>query len=314
MATYTALAPLFTDIANAIRSKTGETGTITANSFPSWVANLGRGSGSAGSYDNLNSLFTDIATELRDRLSITDKIIASDFPEKILQISLGTPLNDLSIGTLVYMNYGSYGRTAFRIIHKGKPSSEYDDSCNGVWLQINTAIKVGAYSSSGRNNFVTSDYKTICDNAINNLDTNIQSKVKTVKIPYLNGNGNNYTYLYGSDGLEMKFFPLSMVEFGTDSSISSSLIPADGYSCDYYSGIGDKKSEKRLWEDEYGDTITGTILTRGPRIDNNYTVLAIDHNDAWGWCNSYDKSLIYSVHTCIMPFDVTVDDNYDIMA
>lgn len=34
MAEYTALAPLFTDIANAIRSKTGETGAITANSFP----------------------------------------------------------------------------------------------------------------------------------------------------------------------------------------------------------------------------------------------------------------------------------------
>lgn len=34
MAEYTALAPLFTDIANAIRSKTGETGQITANQFP----------------------------------------------------------------------------------------------------------------------------------------------------------------------------------------------------------------------------------------------------------------------------------------
>ena len=40
MAEYTALAPLFTDIANAIRSKTGETGTITANSFPDKINNL----------------------------------------------------------------------------------------------------------------------------------------------------------------------------------------------------------------------------------------------------------------------------------
>lgn len=37
MAEYTALAPLFTDIANAIRSKTGETGAITANSFPAKI-------------------------------------------------------------------------------------------------------------------------------------------------------------------------------------------------------------------------------------------------------------------------------------
>ena len=39
MAEYTALAPLFTDIANAIRSKTGETGAITANSFPEKILN-----------------------------------------------------------------------------------------------------------------------------------------------------------------------------------------------------------------------------------------------------------------------------------
>ena len=40
MAEYTALAPLFTDIANAIRSKTGETGAITANSFPDKILNF----------------------------------------------------------------------------------------------------------------------------------------------------------------------------------------------------------------------------------------------------------------------------------
>ena len=40
MAEYTALAPLFTDIANAIRSKTGETGAITANNFPDKIANI----------------------------------------------------------------------------------------------------------------------------------------------------------------------------------------------------------------------------------------------------------------------------------
>lgn len=40
MAEYTALAPLFTDIANAIRSKTGETGQITANQFPDKITSI----------------------------------------------------------------------------------------------------------------------------------------------------------------------------------------------------------------------------------------------------------------------------------
>ena len=43
MAEYTALAPLFTDIANAIRSKTGETGAITANNFPEKIIGLNTG-------------------------------------------------------------------------------------------------------------------------------------------------------------------------------------------------------------------------------------------------------------------------------
>ena len=45
MAEYTALAPLFTDIANAIRSKTGETGAITASSFPQEINNISNNGG-----------------------------------------------------------------------------------------------------------------------------------------------------------------------------------------------------------------------------------------------------------------------------
>lgn len=48
MAEYTALAPLFTDIANAIRSKTGETGAITANSFPDKIISISKSFGGFG--------------------------------------------------------------------------------------------------------------------------------------------------------------------------------------------------------------------------------------------------------------------------
>ena len=56
MAEYTALAPLFTDIANAIRSKTGETGQITANSFPQTIASL-QVSKSLSLVDSIDSTF-----------------------------------------------------------------------------------------------------------------------------------------------------------------------------------------------------------------------------------------------------------------
>ena len=56
MAEYTALAPLFTDIANAIRSKTGETGAITASSFPQTITSL-QGSKPLSLIDSIDSTF-----------------------------------------------------------------------------------------------------------------------------------------------------------------------------------------------------------------------------------------------------------------
>lgn len=100
MAEYTALAPLFTDIANAIRSKTGETGAITANSFPNRIANLWTGGGSAGTYTNLSSLFSDIATQIRDKDNTTAKILASDFPSRIKALNFPMPAK----GSLIQMN------------------------------------------------------------------------------------------------------------------------------------------------------------------------------------------------------------------
>lgn len=52
MAEYTALAPLFTDIANAIRSKTGETGAITASSFPTMINQIELGMTNVSIQDN----------------------------------------------------------------------------------------------------------------------------------------------------------------------------------------------------------------------------------------------------------------------
>ena len=59
MAEYTALAPLFTDIANAIRSKTGETGAITANLFPDKINSISAIKTNDGEIKSLNYGYSD---------------------------------------------------------------------------------------------------------------------------------------------------------------------------------------------------------------------------------------------------------------
>lgn len=71
-----------------------------ANSFPSSIANIWTGSGSADSYENLSSLFTDIATQIRTKDGTSAKIIASDFPSRIKALSYPMPAK----GSLIQMN------------------------------------------------------------------------------------------------------------------------------------------------------------------------------------------------------------------
>lgn len=49
---------------------------------------------------------------------------------------MGEPLvlaSSLAVGSSVYCNVNGT-KTEFIIVHQSKPSSLYDDSCNGTWL------------------------------------------------------------------------------------------------------------------------------------------------------------------------------------
>ena len=43
------------------------------------------------------------------------------------------PAGDLAVGNSVYLNVNGV-KTAFLVVHRGLPSSAYDNSCDGVWL------------------------------------------------------------------------------------------------------------------------------------------------------------------------------------
>ena len=59
----------------------------------------------------------------------------------------GTPLNDYPAGTPVYLNVNGV-RTTFIVAHKGRPSTSYDSSCDGIWLVMNNIYEKRAWNSS----------------------------------------------------------------------------------------------------------------------------------------------------------------------
>ena len=76
----------------------------------------------------------------------------------------------------------------FIIVHQGKPSSVYDDSCNGTWVLMKDIYTT--YTFGNNNSYKDSSIHTYLNGTFYNLiDSDIRAAIKQVKIPYQNGTG-----------------------------------------------------------------------------------------------------------------------------
>lgn len=138
----------------------------------------------------------------------------------------GTPLNDYPVGTPVYLNVNGV-RTSFILAHKGRPSTNYDSSCDGMWLVMNNIYEKRQWHSN--NNSYTSYANTTIHSYLKNtflnlLDSKIKNVIKTVKIPYTKfvtidsvtgePTSPHPQVNWGVSGLSTKIFLLSSVEVG----------------------------------------------------------------------------------------------------
>ena len=152
MAEYTALAPLFTDIANAIRSKTGETGAITANTFPEKINSITLGTiqSNLGKWE-MNETSSSIVAQ--GNFSNINKVIAMGMSQ------FGADVNRLSICAIlsrneeVYSNVYELGSNKYRVWLKhdfstsNNLSTVYFDSqrqIDGTWYSDYTTRMVMA--------------------------------------------------------------------------------------------------------------------------------------------------------------------------
>lgn len=147
------------------------------------------------------------------------------------------------------------------VVHIGNPDdSMYDASCNGVWLLRKDCIENGQWNSTNVNTLAGSTIMTTMQGYVTNYGTEVQSAIKTVKIPYITGNQNT-TLNNLSNGLECQLFPLSVIECGIKVNQPSGIY-SDGAKLSYFlSGTSSNADAKRISNTNWW---TRSIFTTSP--------------------------------------------------
>lgn len=192
-----------------------------------------------------------------------------------LHLRGGATAGNLAVGSSVFTNVNGT-KTEFIVVHQGKPSSLYDDSCNGTWLLMKDIYENRQWNSSDVNNLENSTIHSYLNSTFLNLfDSNIKDAIKQVKIPYRKNGGAGGTNQSGANGLSCKIFLLSGYEVGWTSS-DDPYFPQDGAKLSYFeSGTGTSANNKRIAK--LNGSAAGWWL-RSPYPDYTYDVWIVYSN------------------------------------
>lgn len=137
-------------------------------------------------------------------------------------IAAGDVVNVRSLGKTVAIQWNGEP-TLFRVVQVGNPDpSIYDASCDGIWVM---AVDYLTRMITGLNNdYKASNAHTWCNgDFIDGFETELQEKIKMVKIPYWDGTGTEGSLKNGAEGLSTKGFLPSLDEFGYPQSEARSM-------------------------------------------------------------------------------------------
>lgn len=211
-------------------------------------------------------------------------------------------LSSKAIGSTIKLKVNGSARN-FIVVHQGKPSSVYDDSCNGTWLLMQDIYENRAWHSSNTNDYANSTIHSYLNSTFLNLfESNIKNAIKQVKLPYRKGSGTSTTVTSGSNGLSAKIFLLS----ATETSFNFSTMPSgEGAELAYFKGCADNSSDSKRVAYLNGSATVWWL--RSPYCSYFSYALCVDSDGGWGGGNC---SYSYGIRPAlVLPSTLLVSDD-----
>ena len=212
-------------------------------------------------------------------------------------------LSSKAIGSTIKLKVNGSAKD-FIVVHQGKPSSVYDDSCNGTWLLMKDIYEKRQWNSSNTNDYANSTIHSYLNSTfLNLLEPNIKRAIKQVKLPYRKGSGSSETVTSGSNGLSAKIFLLSATE--TSFNFSSYMPSGEGAELAYFKGCADNSSDsKRV---AYLNGSAAVWWLRSPYC--NYFNYALGVHSNGGWYGNFCSNSCGIRPALILPSTLLVSDD-----
>lgn len=211
-------------------------------------------------------------------------------------------LSTKAVGSTVKLKVNGTAKE-FIVVHQGKPSSLYDDSCNGTWLLMKDIYENRVWQSGNINKYESSDIHTYLNNTFLNLfESNIRDAIKQVKLPYRKNGGSGGTTQQGANGLPCKIFLLSAPEVHYEHTYIDS---GEGAALSYFAScVTNGADSKRV---AYLSGSAAYWWLRSPHTDyTNYVWVVLSS----GGCNFNDASDSYGIRPAlVLPSTLLVSDD-----
>ena len=186
-------------------------------------------------------------------------------------------LSSKAIGSTIKLKVNGSAKD-FIVVHQGKPSSVYDDSCNGTWLLMKDIYENRQWHSSNTNDYANSTIHSYLNSTFLNLfESNIKNAIKQVKLPYRKGSGTSTTVTSGSNGLSAKIFLLSATE--TSFNFFSYMPSGEGAELAYFKGCADNSADSKRVAYLNGSATSWWL--RSPDCYSFLSALCVSANGDW---------------------------------